>query len=810
MKKESITNINEFGFIFKHYSETSINEIISDLKEVKHKNQKFIYAVDIYDIVENYLPYTKNNSFSNINLQSKVQKYFCYDYFFNNSLNAPIVVLNEYKMELLAAKNKLLHDLKKTNAVLQNIEDLKKNTQNFTIHNEIAHEYFREHLEIILLLTIIDSKKTNVVNEFLRLLKDKLSVTEVVLNTDNNSDIVTNAFEEITYSNNVVNVFEKFIELNKFKLLSTPKEKFQERHIYLENTFRDIQAIDRVRMINKNLEIKNSGYTIIYLSSAFKTTKIIEAFDKYYGDNFLNYREIFQVFLFDRICKEFGNNLDAGIDILEKINRLRNKFTNQKIFESNKDFDEETNNSLTIIKKIFSYESNEIENHFLLGAYYENYGNLNEKNTQSNSVIGDYSDKILTILKEVSKSSERHRNNVFDLNFSLSQMYQTAGVALGLNNITHYNPSYISGLDIIKNCHQHLPNLIFWHIEINERLKEKLYRFINENIEIPSDDNKKSIDSFNELISLLVSNNLINKQKVEKTVLFSFLNLITQMRKENNEANNFNSLEKHLITDLEQCRLTINLDSEELIFQNGKNISAKQNDLNPLEIEIVYLLIWLYRRNNLADKALELGEEVLKRQKNSSDFRIYQGMALANIDKFYKRNSNGEYLNFNKDFLEISISSIEKTVNAFPHIGSLELNNSLHLIILKNYCAVLNSLTDLNIRNFKNFAKKDYEIIGKCKMYIKEIKDLFSQINLNFDNHLTYSVTELELHYLEVKSLLEQNKKQEALQKHLIMLRRNDTLRKINKLNDYVDNYFTEIFDEIDSLTLEFKLNKIN
>ena len=66
------------------------------------------------------------------------------------------------------------------------------------------------------------------------------------------------------------------------------------------------------------------------------------------------------------------------------------------------------------------------------------------------------------------------------------------------------------------------------------------------------------------------------------------------------------------------------------------------------------------------------------------------------------------------------------------------------------------------------------------------------------------------MNYIEVISLLKQNKKSEALQKHLIMLRRNNTLKTISELNDYVDTYFTKIFNEIDSLTLQFELNKIN
>ena len=668
-----------------------------------NKKKKFIYAVDIYDIVENYLPYTKSNSFSN-NLNNKVQKYFCYDYFFNITFKAPIVVLDEYKLELLAAKNKLLYDLKRTEAVLNNLEALSKITNNFSDKNDLANEFIIENLEIILLLIIIDSKKDNVINEFLKLLKEKLSISGLFLDKNENSEIVTKVFADCTYSKNVVDVFEKYIELNKFKLLSTGKEKLQERHIFLENSFRDILAIDRVRVINNSNELCQSKYSIVYLSSAFKTTKIIEAFNNHYNEDYLYHRDIFQVFLFDRICKEFEKDLKKGIDILEKINGLRDKFDAKKLFEINKNFDEETNNSFEIIKKIFSYESNQIENHFLLGAFNQNYGGINKINKSSN-LKNKKNENFLAILKAISSTIENHRTNIFDLSFRLSQMYQTAGVASGLNNITNYNPSFVSGLDIIKNCHQHLPTLIFYNNEINELLKTKLFEFINENIEIPSDENKKSIELFNGLISLLINNKIIHKQKIEKTVLFSFLNLITQSRNENKEVNKNNSLENHLIADLEQIRLTIILDSNELSSQEGENMRIKQNKVDPIEIEIVYILIWLYRRNNFAEKAIKLGEKVMKRQENFSDFRIHQGVALAKIDTFYKKNSSGEYLNFNEGILENAIFSIETTLTYFPQISSLELNSSLNSIIIKNYCAVLNSLTDLNIRKFKHFAK---------------------------------------------------------------------------------------------------------
>ena len=149
--------LSEYDFILKNYSVEAIEDLIFDL-ELYYDDYRFLYIIDTFDIVENYLPYTEVELFAGLNPHSKVQKFICYDNFFNSFNNTNTILLDEYRIELLAAKNKVLKHLVQTNTVLDNINQLKKETSGFVQTPEKTITFFKDNFEILLLLLILNSK----------------------------------------------------------------------------------------------------------------------------------------------------------------------------------------------------------------------------------------------------------------------------------------------------------------------------------------------------------------------------------------------------------------------------------------------------------------------------------------------------------------------------------------------------------------------------------------------------------------------------------------------------------------------------
>ena len=138
----------EYNFIFNTFSNDDIELIIQDLQRFK-ENHYLLYVVDTYDIVENYLPYTEMELFSRKNRNHQAQKFICYDHFFGRLNTTSTILLNEYKVELLAAKNKLTRHLGEAKYVIKNLETLKKETGDFVNDPEKTEDFFKNHSVMI-------------------------------------------------------------------------------------------------------------------------------------------------------------------------------------------------------------------------------------------------------------------------------------------------------------------------------------------------------------------------------------------------------------------------------------------------------------------------------------------------------------------------------------------------------------------------------------------------------------------------------------------------------------------------------------
>lgn len=215
------------------------------------------------------------------------------------------------------------------------------------------------------------------------------------------------------------------------QIYSLKKEDEQARYIFLENTFRDIQVIERVININKKLSDDGHNYKAIYLSSANKTKDIISTF------NSLNSRHetappiscavnrnIYQLFLYGQILDENKNNITAGLDFLTRLKKII-EINQNTILERNNFYEKiESTDILNRLKKIYEKYSNNLDNHFYLNVF-ENYRQTFQQLSKLQTNVKLKREEIMNIIDEIDKNKEAYKTKIAEFNFSLSQLNST-------------------------------------------------------------------------------------------------------------------------------------------------------------------------------------------------------------------------------------------------------------------------------------------------------------------------------------------------------------------------------------------------
>jgi len=805
---------SEYSFLLNCYTALDIDMVIADI-EMAFDNYHFLYIIDTYDIVENYLPYTDVELFSNRDLNFQAQKYICYDYFFGGFNKTNTILLDEYRIELLAAKNKLNRDLREANRVIKNLEKLKNETNHFLNDSEKTEIFFRNNFEILLLLLILNDKTNFILEEFFSFLKNRLSISEVKARKENDTELLTTIFSDCNHSSYSVEVFEKYIKENKLRLLSV--DNYTERHVFLENTFRDIKVIERIMKINVALETRGLKYHAIYLSSAHKTSDIFNVVDKMsssskFHDNYQQkkcHRNIYQYFLFDRIKNEYRGDKESARKILTSLKTLIEKLQSDSISSHTSSYGSPTEEVLLIVKRLFDEKSGIIDNHFYLSVY-ERY-----KETFSRMLNSDISSplnkkELIKIIKEVDKNKDKYKNRIFDLEFTLSQLNQTYDIVDSFQGIDEYEPDYRYGKDIIRNPYQHLPILLLVDRKFDSILKQKLYYFLDNNIELKETNKlllKKQLKEVVDELYLMKSDDL--NSKLLKPLVITYLNLIAQAKQKTPAQipdKSLTSLEDSIIIDFEKQYEIIKLQFERI--NHSKTIETSKIEFyvenSDLLKEVAYALIWLYRRNDREDEGIKRGKEIMSF--HISDARIFQGIALCYISKVYKiiksqieTEQISENLDLAIEFLNLARDKYEMLLN----------NNSeltTHSLIAKNYIAVLNSLADTLIRKYELINNKDIALVSLARNFLDEIKLIFSSISLEYNNYPTYSATEFEIEYYEALNFYELGEMSKAHQKVINANSRLSLLNKSPNSKKYIDELFLKKGSNLNELaTIIFK-----
>src|SRR5262249_20971201 len=134
----------------------------------------------------------------------------------------------------------------------------------------------------------------------------------------------------------------------------------------------------------------------------------------------------------------------------------------------------------------------------------------------------------------------------------------------------------------------------------------------------------------------------------------------------------------------------LGLDAEKSIAEKGLQYKVLANRFTT---EIGCLLIWAYRRNRKNEKALELGQRLLKT--NPDDPRIIQGIALANTASLYETIREMKRTKSDAE-KETVLEKIKQTISYLWSARAIYLSwyygkykeDKISQIVMKNYIAV--------------------------------------------------------------------------------------------------------------------------
>lgn len=828
MESEQTSFASVYNFV-TNFKPEEIDDVIRDI-ELRNRGFRILYAIDTFDIVAHYLPYTEGGLFLHKNKNELAQKLICYDYFFslkeslhgtaginetNQQRNKCIIILNEYKIELLSVKNKIMKQLKDVSHVISNLDYLKKETYEFQINHKGANAYFEKNFELILLLLILSEKKDFVHKDFEDFLKNRLSIMEISSGSEQDDSILNKIFSDTRHSDLSVQLFDRFISENKYDLISIDKEI--DRYIYLENTFRDVQAIDRLLGINDKLAKADEKYVILYLSSApYKTKELFKGVGHLNNIGEINFphiknlfinRNIYQCFLYEILCNEFSN---TDLDISKALNSLRKLAAKLENKEHNgilkMEWEDEDMNTLKKLKNIFDLYSASLDNHFYIKIYekYKDLYNSVSTNTKNEHKIKKNIDlmPIFSLIDEFIHGDD-FKQKYFDFTFTVNQLKHAVEIANIISKSNPIIPNILFNKDIIKNSFHHLPYLLFLFENEKNSLLVKLYDLLNNLVDVSYPDHELLPElsiNLKKVVSSLVDEQsdiyLISLQQI----IISYINLITTTPKTN--AQDESDKEEEIIDTLvKQRQIFGHLKVEAILNENASTLDVKFKP-HAFSREIDYILLWLYRRNNQIHKGIKLGKHLI--YENPDDPRFYHGLALNYISNAYKslQSVSASGLSDTQAIgdLKNALLYLRFAKEKYEALMGADHQQNFGMLINKNYMAVLNSLADISLRIYEHEVVKDFSRIEEARGFLDRAKELFTITNLIYNNFPIFSATELEIEYYEALNYYEKESYSLAHQKIINAVNRKVILDQ-NISKTPIDSRFLTINKKINELS---------
>ena len=189
----------------------------------------------------------------------------------------------------------------------------------------------------------------------------------------------------------------------------------------------------------------------------------------------------------------------------------------------------------------------------------------------------------------------------------------------------------------------------------------------------------------------------------------------------------------------------------------------------------------------------------------TEDPRILQGIALCYISKIYKIIKSEVLSAEIEGSIDLAIHYLRLAREKYQLLINRNYGQISDILIMKNYIAVLNSLSDMNLRKHDMYHPGDFTLTEIARQCIDEIKSLFDTIDLIYDDHPTYSATEFEIEYYEALHYYQSVEMSKAHQKIVNARARINLLKSIPNCDKYVDELFLQKESSLNDLELHMQ-----
>ena len=804
-----------------------ISDIIIDYKLINDGYELF-YIVDTYDIVNYTLPFTSKDFIQKESKARLSHQAIAYDSFFSLSSNTNLILLDEYKTELLSIKNTIQKKLKNFPKIRNEIIEM---IGNKTLKDEQDNNYLEsiltENLNVIIAILIFVEYGDNIYQRLIRLLNEKLIIYSFKSENIELQEIINEVFNEVRISSRSEILYNAFVDEIITKLLSL--ESQIDRAIYLENAYRDIAVIDRIIGVTETLKDRypSKKLTFIYLSSTpFKTERLFNLMDKLNiklpdVGSFINFkfnRNIFQCFLLNTLIHKKSYLKDSSpIEVLEFIKKKLSqlifvKSSSEKIIQikelGQNDLTEDEKRIIKALGIIINEYDKNLENSIIFDSYIKYRSNL-ELSIQNLKSEKSIKELIKLILK-----TDNFINTSMLINSFATPLLNISNIkqSFYLSNRFHFNKKLFHdieiplGKDIIRNSFHHFPGLLLFNSDSPNDFTEQIYCFLDL-ILSPRKMLIKKSEQFNQIITEIINflSKFNRKSLSELTLEFlslSLVNLVTRSSRTFESTYNTDYLEneKEIIDVLKREKAILiksNIHPIITINENGSSKISYEEIEMPFIKEIDYLLLWLLRRDNKLDEAIKLGKDCISKYKK--ECRFYHGLGLANHSKAYNI-----YRGCKKSNIELVIkhfkASKRNLIISLKKYNEFNIKNSNKIVrrlVLKNIIGIHNTIADANFRIYLLEEKKNFELLSESQYHLNEMKKLFIEINENFDSYPTVNHTESELYYLNALYHFENGDIQKA---NKCILESTSRVLFFEKHIDLVDESFQKIVNDISHL----------
>lgn len=718
-----------------------LDGIMDDI-ELYFSKYRFFYAVDSYDFVHFFLPYLAYVHFTPATLDKMAREGIAYEKFFSPSKTGSILLLEEYKYELLRVRDVFMARLNNSLEAAENFKALADQIKFLIETKQNLDDIAQHNFDVFFLLVIFHQRKEELQGgDFLQFLKRKIYIDKFDTKDEAFNRVADEAFTTGNGKTFVDTVFDRFIDSN---IGALRKMKDQELYRYRTNTYSDVCAIEKLlranELISRNPDFRETVF--YYLSSTpDKTPKIFDVVrELYYKDlTFLAsfprrsgiHRHIRQVFFFNILIEQYPEDKEMPLSIVRLIRSIMQNET-----------PEEGQGGLAQaeLSRLAGNYTSFLENHFyqrLMNNYQQSLDEILSAATQE----GDTDlTEVIKKMRDLADENNEDTDSVFfryRYNKTVHLIKLKQAISQRSDNINSVQVRF--GRDIVMFSYHHLPYLLFVQEGRARKDYSSFYVSMEEisNIDTREKNNIEPVIRF--LDELLVGEepNDLRKTMYEFLMLayVDFLSINIPGHEENLELDLVNWLEHelHMVQPLPPD-------------ETGAGPQRKGNWSGKFRIEFIYILLWLYRRNLLFEKILDI--EALVKREEIRDARILHGLGLGYESLFYSRGEQPQ----DRLFMQRCISYLKEALEGYEAMHGQIKELRIRNLVYRSQIGVHNSSADSLLRLFDMDGKEDHLL--EARAHVEQMKDLTTAINVVYDNLPIINNTEAELEFCEALRFL--------------------------------------------------------